>query len=35
MDISCQATVLNPVPALVVGAPANGRDGKVRKAPRP
>jgi hypothetical protein len=37
MDISCQATVLNPVPATVVEVPAqvNGRGGKARKAPKP
>jgi len=37
MDVSCQATVLNPVPAPVVKAPApvNGHGGKGRKAPKP
>jgi hypothetical protein len=34
IDISCQATLLNPLPATVAGAPAPviGRDRKVRKA---
>jgi hypothetical protein len=37
LEMSCHATVLNPVPAPVVEAPAqvNGRGGKVRKAPKP
>jgi hypothetical protein len=36
MDISCQATVLNPVPATVVkaSAPGNNPGGKIRKPKR-
>ena len=35
LDIACQATLLNPVPApLVVAAQANGPGGKIRQ-PKP
>jgi hypothetical protein len=35
LDISCQATVLNPVPAPVVEAPVNSIGGEQRPAPKP
>jgi hypothetical protein len=37
LDISCQATYLNPVPTSMAEAPVpvNGRGGKGRKAPKP
>jgi hypothetical protein len=34
LDISCQATVLNPAPAPVVAAPVDSLGGKGRKAPK-
>jgi hypothetical protein len=34
IDISCQATVLNPVPAPVIAPSANSLGGKVRKTPK-
>lgn len=33
--ISCQATVLNPVPAPVGAPPVNSLGGKGRRAPKP
>jgi hypothetical protein len=35
IDISCQTTVLNPVPAPVIAPPVNSLGDQGRKAPKP